>query len=139
MKLAQSPHCELCPLKTTGTFIHMIWECHAVSLFWNSVVNKMSSIFGFPIPCSPIVLLLNDFSTLSLTRKKQRWLLVCLTAAKRMVALRWKAPHSLSLNQWESSVLDLATLEMSVARMHGAEAHNINTWSSFIDIMHAGN
>lgn len=55
-----------------------------------------------------------------------------LTAAKKLVALRWKNPHDLSYQHWINTVTDLAKLEKSVASMHGAHKKNIDSWSSLI-------
>ena len=61
--------------------------------------------------------------------------LVGLTAAKKLIAQRWKTPHDLSYQHWVNTVIDLAKLDKSVASMHGAQAKNINSWSSFIDML----
>ena len=100
--------------------------------------TRLSVILGVDIPCSPIILLLNDFTELVLTMRQRRWLLLGLTAAKKMIAQRWKPPHTLSYQQWVSSTIDLAGLEMSVARMHGAKTENIATWTVFVEAMRAG-
>ena len=131
-KLNPSPNCQLCSLETTGTFVHMVWDCPGVRDFWSMVSNRMSIVLERTIPCSPTILLLNDFTGLDLSLMHQRWFLVGLTAAKKLIAQRWKAPHALSYQHWVNTVIDLAKLEKSVASMHGAQAKNINLWSSFI-------
>ena len=138
MKLNPSPNCQLCSLGTIGTFVHMVWECPGVSDFWSMVSNRMSIVLGRTIPCSPTILLLRDFTGLDLSLMHQRWFLVGLTAAKKLVAQRWKAPHDLSYQHWVNTVIDLAKLERSVASMHGAQARNINLWSTFINNMLGG-
>ena len=99
------------------------------------MANKLSSVLGTHVPVSPKLLLLNDLSGLDLSIKHQRWLLAGLTAAKRMIAQRWKAPHLLPYHQWLDSTVDIANLEMSVARMHGAKEANVKTWLSFIEAL----
>ena len=138
MKLNPSPNCQLCSLGTIGTFVHMVWECPGVSDFWSMVSNRMSIVLGRTIHCSPTILLLSDFTGLDLSLMHQRWFLVGLTAAKKLVAQRWKAPHDLSYQHWVNTVIDLAKLERSVASMHGAQARNINLWSTFINSMLGG-
>ena len=87
-----SPNCQLCPLQVTGNFIHMMWECPPVRRFWDEVSTTMSNVTGHRIPTSPSVLLLNDLTGLDLPIVYQRWLLLALTAAKRMLAQRWVPP-----------------------------------------------
>ena len=98
----------------------------------------MSRVLGHDIPCSPTILLLNDFTGLNLSMLHQRWFLVAITAAKRMVAQRWLPPHTLYRQQWVNAAIDLANLEMSVAHMHGARKQNISLWTSFIEAVSAG-
>ena len=89
-------------------------------------------VLGLHVPVLPNILLLNDLSGLDLSILHRRWLLVGLTAAKRMVAQRWKAPHLLPIRQWISATVNIAKLEMSIARMHGAKEANIKSCLSFI-------
>ena len=71
MKLNPSPNGQLCSLETTGTFVHMVWDCPGVRDFWSMVSNRMSIVLERTIPCSPTILLLKDFTGLdhSSTRK----------------------------------------------------------------------
>lgn len=57
----------------------------------------------------------------------------CWSAAKKMLALRWQPPHSLSQNQWLQTLLDIAYMEIPVAKMHNAKESTIYAWASFID------
>ena len=111
----------------------MVWDCAAVRTFWSAVADKLSKILGVHIPVTPKLLLLNDLTGVELAIKHRRWLLAGLTAAKRMVAQRWKAPHLLPLHQWLAATVDIANLEMSVARRHGAKEANVKAWLSFIE------
>ena len=111
----------------------MMWECPPIRQFWDEVTTTMSNATGHTIPTSPSVLLLNDFTGLDLPIIYQRWLLLALTAAKRMLAQRWVAPHTISHRKWIEDTIDLANLEMSVARMHRAKLSNINLWKPLIE------
>ena len=115
----------------------MVWECPAVKIFWGSVAKKLSEAIGQHVPVSPKLLLLNDLSGLKLSIKHRRWLLAGLTAAKRMIAQRWIAPHILPYHQWLAATVDIANMEMSVARMHGAKETNVKSWLRFIEALHA--
>ena len=132
MELAPSPNCDLCQLGVSGSFLHMVWECQAVKIFWGRVANKLSAVLGRHIPISPNILLLNDLSELELSVPRRRWFLAGLTAAKKMVAQRWKAPFLLPFSQWLSATVNIAKFEMSIARMHGAREVNVKSWLSFI-------
>lgn len=132
MKMITDPFCKLCPLNVIGTFKHMFWECPPVMAFWRQVARSLSVLLGILVPCSPGILILNDFSQVKLKVVRRRTLLAGLTAAKKMVATRWKPPHCLSVHAWKSMFLDIAYLELSIARVHGAKSAAIEAWQSLI-------
>ena len=129
MRLLSSPNCTLCSSNALGTFFHIMWECPGVMHFWSMVAAELSSLLSVVIPPSPSVLLLNDISQLHLRAPQKRVFFSGLTAAKKLLASRWKPPHMLSLRQWALTFLDIVYLELSTARLHGAREDNVNMWS----------
>lgn len=95
MKFKDKPNCTLCFTGTVGTFFHMIWECPGVANFWKMVQSELSLLMSTPIPLSPSVFILNDLSQLKLPKSPRRVFLAGLTAAKKMLAVRWKLSHTL--------------------------------------------
>jgi len=65
--------------------------------------------------------------------KKRIWL-SGLTAAKKMLATRWKPSHTLSLHHWWNLLLDILALELSVARSHGAKGQAMRSWSEALKV-----
>lgn len=133
MKLITDPSCSLCSLKVSGTFLHMMWNCPPVSQFWSKVAAKLSDLVSVTIPVTIPVLLLIDLSEINITKLKKRTVLAGLTAAKKLVAVRWKPPHSLTIRQWALTFLDVIYLELSTARINGASEATINNWRSAAD------
>lgn len=130
MKIIASPNCDLCSLNAVGSFMHMYWECPSVSAFWRLISSTLSDMLEINIPCSPTLLLLNDDSTFDFSLQQKRTLWAGLTAAKKMLALRWQPPHTLPWRQWANSFLDIVMMERSVARMHGASKKTIQAWDA---------
>lgn len=130
MGLLPDSRCTLCPLGVPGTFIHMYWECPPVACFWKKVATQLSDIFSLTVPVCPTVLLLNDVSVLPAPIHKKRLILAGLTAAKKLVAMRWKHPDRLSLSMWILTYLDVIYLEVSTARVIGVKESNIALWLS---------
>ena len=130
MNWIADPTCTLCTLGTTGTFVHMYWECPTAATFWVIVADVLSNLISMTIPISIPVLLLNDFSSLSMSKELKCIVLAGLTAAKRMLAVRWKPPHSLSRRQWLLAFLDVIYLEISTARVNGAKELVLKSWLS---------
>lgn len=132
MKRLSSPNCTLCPDGLTGSYMHMYWECKNVRLFWAVRCATLSDMLAVAVPCSPTALLLNDTS-LKFTCLNRRILLTDITAAKKMLALRWKPPHTVTKAQWINTYADIINMELSVARMHGAGAGTISAWQAMAD------
>lgn len=132
MKVINDPLCTFCSSKATGSFFHMFWECPPVAVFWRMVAFNLSKLFKIRLPCLPATLILNDLSDLVLTLDKKRALLAGLTAGKKLVATRWKPPHSLSFRAWIMMYLDIVYLELSTARVHGAKESAINAWHTLL-------
>ena len=104
----------------------MFWECSAVASFWKLVSTTLSDMLGTVIPCTPAVMLLNN---LQIPFPLKNVFLVGLTAAKKMLALRWQPPHTLTRKHWLNTFFDLTVLETSVARMHGASERTVLQWT----------
>ena len=68
---------------------------------------------------------------------KKRIFLAGITAAKKIIAVRWKPPHKLSIAHWYFTFLDIIYLEISAARMHNAKQDNILPWYKAVDTLNA--
>lgn len=135
MKIITSPNCDLCTLNAVGSFMHMYWDCPNVSAFWKQISATLSDLLEVTVPLSPSLLLLNDDSSLGLSLQQRRILLAGLTAAKKMLALRWQPPHVLSWQRWANSLLDIVMMERSVARMHVASQKTIIAWDAAYNLI----
>lgn len=102
-----SPNCTLCPDGIKGTYMHMYGECKDVRLFWGEVCATLTTVLDLPAPCSPAVLLLNDTSSLKLPCWIRPILLTGITAAKKMLALSWKPPNTVTKCHWINTFLDV--------------------------------
>lgn len=104
---------------------------------WSTVgsqdTKSSSKILDKVVPCCPVLCLLNNISQFP-THEKCVWL-SGLTAAKEMLVVRWKPPLALSLDYWWHLVLDILTLELSVAQSHGAKEKTLKSWSEAITVV----
>ena len=128
MKMIGDASCTLCSLKTMGTFLHMFWECLPVARFWQNVASEVSTFVSGTVSATIPVVLLNDTSSLQISKCQKRIVLAGLTAAKKMVAVRWKPPHTLTIKQWLLTFLDIVYMELSTARINGARQVNVDMW-----------
>ena len=121
MKVISDPSCTLCTLKTSGTFLHMTWECPPVAQFWQGVAAELTALISETVPVTIPVLLLNDLSALRVPVCQKHVMLACLTAAKKIIAVRWKPSHTLTIRQWVLTFLDVTYMELSTARINEAK------------------
>ena len=80
--------------------MHMVWECQPVANFWQQVATALALITAQNIPVNPQTLILNNLSTINASQCEKRILLAGLTAAKKIIAVRWKPPHTLNISHW---------------------------------------
>lgn len=132
MKIINDSLCNLCSSKAQGTFCHMFWDCPPVGHFWSNVASKLSDLIHETVAVNTRVLVLNDMSVFNISMLKKRVILAGLTAAKKLIATRWKPPHSLSIKAWTLSFLDVVYMELSTARINGANESTLNTWRSTV-------
>lgn len=128
VKLSLSPHCNFCTYQQVGTFMHMVWECEKVYEFWERISSILSDMIGKDIPVQPVVLLLNDDSSLGFTELQRKIWLAGLTSAKKIIAQRWLPPHTLSVRHWLLQFHEIVMLELSTARINKARASTIEAW-----------
>ena len=124
LQITPTPLCLLCPQKVIGTYIHMFWECADIGSFWRLIGQTLSHIIGFAVPCLPNVMLLNDDSFLSTavpSKNPRRMFFLGLIAAKKMLVMRWKPPHTLSVRLWKRQFHNILILEASIARINNAK------------------
>ena len=131
MGLVSDPYCSFCPHGTTGSFMHVMWECPGVSGLWREVIGVIADLTGVQFPMDPAVHLLNDDSRLGLPEKTRKVWLAGLTAAKKIVVQRWKS-HDISRVHWLRSFLDISYLELSSGRINDAQPHTILIWEKLI-------
>ena len=130
MGLLPAPECTLCSQQAVGTFIHMFWECPPVDTFWQQVSVKLSEMFSVTIPKTVSALLLNSLPQWPTPVYSNRILLAGLTAAKRLIASRWKHPEKLTITSWMLAYLDIILLEQSTARVMRLSGSKIELWGS---------
>ena len=128
MGLAPNPDCTFCNHGVTGTLLHVLWECPDVQRFWVKVVDKMSDLIGRKFPLDPALLLLNDDSRSKIAEVERKLWLAGMTAAKKIIVLRWLPPHQLSIKHWLQALLEVIYLEWSSARINNSKPQTLQMW-----------
>jgi len=128
MGLAPNPHCTFCNQDIIGTLMHVLWECLDVQMFWVKVVDKVSDLIGRKLPLDPALLLLNDDSRFNISEVERKLRLAGMTAAKKIIFLRWRPPHQLSMKHWLQALLEAIYLEWSSARINNSKPRTLEMW-----------
>ena len=58
-----------------------------------------------------------------------------LIAAKKMLVMRWKPPHALSVSHWKRQFRNILVLEASIARINNAKKETIKALESAADLL----
>ncbi len=129
MKRKSDPFCHLCNSSSQGTYIHMFWDCPRIALLWSLVQDLLSDLLKTQIQKDPLLFLLLDDSSLSLSVNQKR----ILSAAKKVILKLWLDPSTPVRLTWMSYLLDIARLECTTAKIHGATRKTIQFWLDLID------
>ncbi len=110
MKRKSDPFCYLCNSSSQGTYIHMFWDCPQIALLWSLVQDLLSDLLKTPIQKDPLLFLLLDDSSLSLSVNQKRILSAAHTAAKKVILKLWLDPSIPVRLTWMSYLLGTLTV-----------------------------
>lgn len=128
MGLAPNPNCTICNQGIVGTLMHVLWECPDILRFWIKVTDEVSAQVENKLPLDPALLLLNDDSRFKIPEVKRKLWLAGMTAAKKMIVLRWLPPHQLSIKHWLQVLLEVIYLEWSSPRTNNSNPRTLEMW-----------
>ncbi len=77
MKLQSNFNCHICNTASSGTFLHMFWECPIVISLWSHVNLVLSSLLRIDWSVNPSLCLLNDDSGASFIKCCAETILNC--------------------------------------------------------------
>ncbi len=93
MKLQSNLNCHICNTTSSGTFLHMFWECPIVISLWTHVNLVLSSLLRIDWSVNPSLCLLNYDSGLCISSMQKRMLFAGFTAVKKTIIQNWFTPH----------------------------------------------
>ncbi len=132
MKLQSNLNCHICNTTSSGTFLHMFWECPVVISLWTHVNLVLSSLLRIDWSVNPSLCLLNDDSGLCISSMQKRMLFAGFTAVKKTIIQNWFTPHMCRETYWIRSLLQIVTCECTTAQVGGARPSTIDAWQCFL-------
>ncbi len=136
MKLQSNLNCHICNTTSSGTFLHMFWECPVVISLWTHVNLVLSSLLRIDWSVNPSLCLLNDDSDLCISSMQKRMLFAGFTAVKKTIIQNWFTPHMCREAYWIRSLLQIVSCECTTARVGGARPSTIEAWQCFLLNVH---
>ncbi len=132
MKLQSNLNCHICNTTSSGTFLHMFWECPVVISLWTHVNLVLSSLLRIDWLVNPSLCLLNDDSGLCISSMQKRMLFAGFTAVKKTIIQNWFTPHMCGKTYWIHSLLQIVTYECTTARINGVKPSTTDAWQCFL-------
>ncbi len=132
IKLQSNLNCHICNTASSGTFLHMFWECPVVISLWTHVNLVLSSLLRIDWSVNPSLCLLNDDSGLCISSMQKRMLFAGFIAVKKTIIQNWFTPHMCRKTYWIRSLLQIVTCECTTARVGGARPSTIDAWQCFL-------
>ncbi len=131
VKLQPNVDCRVCGAASSGTFLHVFWECPVVIGFWTHVNLVLSSLLQVDWFAGPGLCLLDDDSGLCVGLMRRRMLFVGFVAAGRTVVRSWFAPRLCGEACWIHGLLRVVTCGCATARINGAGPSAVEAWQCF--------
>ncbi len=124
MKLQSNLNCHICNTTSSGTFLHMFWECPVVISLWAHVNLVLSSLLRIDWSVNPSLCLLNDDSGLQCC--------FLFYSCEEDNNPELVTPHMCRKTYWIRSLLQIVSCECTTARVGGARPSTIDAWQCFL-------
>ncbi len=121
----------ICNTASSGTFLHVFWECPVVIDLWTRVNLVLSSSLQTDCFADTGLCLLNDDSGLFISIIQRRRLFAGFAAARRTMMQNWCAPHVCGEAYWIHGLLQVVTCGCATAQVDGARPFTVDDFFYF--------
>lgn len=116
-----------------GTFFHVWWTCDVVKRFWGQIYDELKKILKYNFPKSPEVFLLGMIEE-EIKNADQTFFQYAITAARILIAQKWKSPEIPSVRDWQVKLfqyIELANLTQRIRHHNMAKVKS--DWNKFLN------
>ncbi len=124
--MPSSGRLSVCNTASSGTFLHIFWECPIVINLWTHVGLVLSSLLQVGCFAGPVLCLLDGDAGLFVSLIQKRMLFAGFVAAKRTIIQNWFTPHMCGKTWWIHSLLQIVTCDCTTVRINGAKPSTID-------------
>uniref|UniRef100_A0A670IZP3 Reverse transcriptase domain-containing protein n=1 Tax=Podarcis muralis TaxID=64176 RepID=A0A670IZP3_PODMU len=115
-----------------GTFYHLWWECRKVKSFWEEIYNEMKKILSYTFVKKPEAFLLGMVGK-DIKRKDCKIFQYAVTAARIVVAQKWKQEESPTITEWRLKLTEYAELDKLTGKIrYSKDQKFIDDWGKFV-------
>lgn len=114
-----------------GTYIHTLWHCPVIVIYWTNVMQIMSQVTVLHTPPEIKRCLLNVWDPTDLTHSDQDWVILGMALIKRNIARKWGAPLPPTLQEWCRDMDNAMMSKKSVYVHHGCPKKWAKIWGKW--------
>lgn len=100
----RDPHCPRCWMMQEGNYLHMFWDCPALSTFWSGVFEQLNVRLELSVPRTPELALLGIHEDEQRPHHSKLLISFLLFYAKKEILCRWSSPSPPTLTSWENTI-----------------------------------
>lgn len=126
---SSSDRCWRC-YRDKGTLYHIYWSCPKIVPFWTEVQSLLTRLLGVQVPWSP-KLFLFGVSGLNIPRHSRKLMGHIITAARCLVALRWKKQTPPTQSDLYTRIKDVELMEKMTARIQDRLEIHDKVWEDW--------
>ncbi len=131
MKLQPNLNCHICNTASSGTFLHMFWECPVVIRLWthvNLVYHPYYKLIGLLTQVCVFLMMILVSVLVQCKRECCCWFYSCEEDNNPELVYTTRVEKT----YWIRSLLQIVTCECTTARINGAKPLTIDAWQCFL-------
>lgn len=118
-----------------GTLFHCLWDCPPILQFWESILDKLCTIFKCHLNLSARTCLLGLEDELPRRFVKRKLLHILLHCARKCLMVQWISDEAPSHHQWLQTVIAIIPMEAFSTLLMNKPYAFYKTWDPFLNYL----
>lgn len=119
-----------------GTFIHMVWSCSLLQIYWRAVVADVNRVAGLHLDMYPLVFLLAITDSLATTKHIKLFVFYAAYYSRKVILSKWKLPDPPMPSAWKALMNPVLPLYKITYLGHNCPQKFNKIWSSWAEARH---
>uniref|UniRef100_A0A670IED3 Reverse transcriptase domain-containing protein n=1 Tax=Podarcis muralis TaxID=64176 RepID=A0A670IED3_PODMU len=118
-----------------GSFYHLWWECRKVKEFWERIYAELKKILKYAFTKKPEIFLLGILGK-DIEKKDSKFVYYAVTAARIILAQKWKKQEVPTTEEWRSKLLDYAELDRLTGKIrYKRDQEFLKDWGKYVEYL----